>query len=334
MNKYILIIQIVLLSIFVSGCAQKVRVKALQPAEIDRVTSIKKIAVVKFKNDRVGLSSKIESNLANSKIDNKVFFTIVSRSDINKVLQEQRFQNSGLVDATSVVEVGNLLGAQAIISANVGNPSLGDSHFYEQRSKCADKKCKERIKYKVRCVKRVIGLSAEIKMVDITLGDIIYADNISKTLTNKHCKDDSNVLPSKALGAQKLSQSIANSFTYKLTPHYHYFNVELLEDPDLDYNDNQEILLESSLEYIKQNRYDKAQKLLSSLVDSTSQQSYVAFYNLGVVKEAKGEYLKAKDYYAKADALVIKPVDTISKAYIRINSVILNHQISQEQMNR
>jgi len=334
MNKYLLLLAIVIISIFMNGCAQKVRIKALEPAEIDRATTTKKIAVTEFKNDRVGLSGKIESNLARHKINAKPFFTMISRTDINKIIKEQKLQNSGLVDTSTIIEVGNLMGAQAIISGYVGKASLNDSHFFESRMRCLDKKCKEFTYYNVRCTKRVVGLSAEIKMVDVTRGDIIYADNLSRTSTFKHCRDDSTPLPSREIVAQNLASSMAKSFTYKLTPHYRYFSVELLEDEDLDYDDMQETLLESSLEYIKHNRYDKAEKLLVRLIDSTGEQSYVAFYNLGVVKEAQGDYKSAKEYYEAADNLTIEPVEAVDKAYLRINSIIEKHNRTQEQLDR
>ncbi len=334
MNKYLSLLLLAIISIFISACAQKVVIKAIEPAEIDRATSTKKIAVTKFKNDKAGLSSKIESILSKHRIENKRFFTMISRSDTDKIIKEQKLQNSGLVDTATIVGVGNLIGAEAIISGNVGKSTLADTSFYENRSKCADKKCKELVYYKVRCIKRVVGLSAEIKMVDITKGDIIYADNIRKTLSYKHCSDDSLSLPSKETVIQKIASLIANKFAYKLTPHYKYFKVELLDEPDLDYDDAQEELLENSLIYIERNRYDKAEQLLNTLIDSTGQQSYVAFYNLGVIKEAKAEYLKAQEYYIKADNLTVEPVEAIDKAYVRIGSVIEKYKLTQEQINR
>ena len=319
---------------FFIGCSNHVKIKALKPAEIDRATTTKNIAVVDFKNDRVGLSSKIESYLAGFRLENKAFFTIVSRSDLNQVMNEQKLQNSGLVDTKDIVEVGELIGAQAIISGNVGRPSLSDSHFYEKRMRCADKKCKDFYYVNVGCTSRVVSLSAEIKMVDVSRGDIIYADNLSRSATFKHCRDDSRALPSKESVAQNLAVSIANSFTYKLTPHYKYFHVDFLEDPDLDYTDEQEDLLEHALEYIEHNRYEKAAELLEKLVDTTNQQSYVAFYNLGVVKEAQGDYEKAKLYYEKADSLTLEPVEAVSIAYNRINASIDEHKLTKLQMNR
>lgn len=334
MNRTILLFVSALILIFMSGCAQKVNMRALEPAEIDRAAATKKIAVTNFSNDRVGLSGKIEAKLSRFRIDNRSYFTIVSRNDFNRIVQEQKIQNSGLVDQESVVEIGNLIGAQAIISGNVGRATMQDSYFYERRTRCADKKCKELIYYKVRCKKRVIGLSAELRMVDIAQGDIIYADTMNKNATYKHCSDDSRALPSKEMVAQNLAESIANNFIYKLTPHYRNFKVVLLEDPDLDYSDEQEKLLEVSLTYIEQGRFDKAQRFLIDLIDSTGSQSYVAFYNLGVVKEAEGNYAEAKEYYENADNLMVEPVEEINAAVIRINSLIDKRQRTQAQMAR
>ena len=332
MNRMILLFITGLFILFVSGCSQKVNIRALEPAEIDRAAATKKIAVASFSNDRVGLSGKIEAKLARFKIDNKSYFTIVSRNDFNKIIEEQKIQNSGLVDSQAVVEIGNLIGAQAIISGNVGRVTAQDSYFYERRSRCYDKKCKELVYYKVRCKKRIIGLSAELRMVDVSQGDIIYADTMNRNTTFTHCSDDSRAMPSKDMAAQNLAESIANSFIYKLTPHYRNFRVVLLEDGDLDYTDEQERLLEVSLTYIEQGRFDKAKKFLIDLINSTDAQSYVAFYNLGVVNEAEGNYIEAKEYYEYADNLMVEPIKEINAAVVRINSLIDKRQRTKAQL--
>ena len=334
MKKTILLLTTTLFMFLMVGCAQKVNVRALEPAEIDRAAATKKIAVANFSNDRVGLSGKIEAKLARFKIDNKSYFTIVSRNDFNRIVEEQKIQNSGLVDQETVVDIGNLIGAQAIISGNVGKATAQDSYFYVRRSRCADKKCKNLIYYKVRCKKRIVGLSAELRMVDISQGDIIYADTMNRSKTYTHCADDSRAIPSREMVAQDLAESIANNFIYKLTPHYRNFRVVLLEEGDLDYSDEQEKLLEVSLTYIEQGRLDKAEQFLIQLIDSTDSQSYVAFYNLGVVKEAGGNYLEAKEYYENADNLMVEPVEEINAAVIRISSLIEKRQRTQSQLAR
>ena len=317
--------------IFFNGCAQKVRIKALQPAQISRASQTKKIAITKFKSDSVGLSNKIEAKIASYRLDGKKYFTVVSRKDLNKILKEQKFQSSGLIEQSTAIEAGNLIGAKAIISGRVIKPSLSDSYYYELRTKCSNKKCWE---VKVSCKKRIVGLSAQIRMVDIQNGDIIYADTINKESIWTHCSDDSSVLPSKTIASQYLADEIADNFVYKLMPHYVYFNVTLLEDPDLKYSDMQKRLLRNSLKYIEQNRLTKASELLIRLIDSTAEKSYVAIYNLGVIREAQGNYKEAKELYAKADSLTIEPVKELNIALNRINRVIKQNNEALKQIKR
>ncbi len=317
-----------------SGCAQKVGISALEPAEVDRISQTKKVTVTSFKQDRVGLSDKIEAKLAGFRLDNKKYFTIVSRKDFDNIIREQKLQSSGLVNPQDAVKVGNIIGAQAIISGRVSRPSQQDTHFYEKRVRCADLKCSQLEYYNVRCMKRVSSLSADMRIIDVTKGDIIFADTLSRSTTHKHCNDDSRALPSKSMIAQELANSIADTFTYKLTPHYKWFNVVLLEEPDIDYNERQEKLLEVALQYIEQRRYDKAEQLLTELVDATAQKSYVPFYNLGVLKEAQGNYKEAKEYYGYADHLMVEPVEEINQAVVRIDNLIEKRKRGMEQINR
>jgi len=317
--------------ILMSGCAQKVTVKALKPAEVSRAALTKKVAVTSFQNDKPNISGKIEATLAKHKLDGKQYFTIVSRQDLNKVLSEQKIGTSGLIDPSTATEVGKLIGAQAIISGRTGNASTSDTTFYEPRTKCNKNGCWE---VRVFCRKRIAGLDAEIRMIDTQRGDIIYADTINKTASWKHCNDDSRALPSTMMASQKLASAIAKDFSYKLVPHYVYYKVALLEKPDLEYTEQQEKLLKSSLEFIKQNRYDRAEALLKKLITSTGEKSYVPIYNLAVIKEAQGDYEGAKALYAKADALTLEPVEEINKAINHINKVIAENEKALQQLKK
>ncbi|ABB43930.1 hypothetical protein Suden_0651 [Sulfurimonas denitrificans DSM 1251] len=323
-----------LLTVFLAGCSHRVAIRALEPAEIDRATLTRKISVTNFENDSVGLSNKIETKIISKKIDDKSYFTLISRKDFDKIISEQKIQNSGLVDISTAVEVGNILGAEAIISGGVGRVAFNDTTYYERRIRCNDKKCKSVSEYSVRCIKRNIGLSADLRMIDIAKGDIIYANTFNKSGEWSHCVDDSRSLPSVEIVAQNLANIIADEFTSKLTPHYRYFEVTLLDTPDIKYTSKDKELLEVSIEYIKQDRYDKAQKFLIDLIDSTNKKSYVAFYNLGVVKEAEGNYQEAKEYYKMADDLMIKPVEEISSATLRIEELIKKHNRATQQLNQ
>lgn len=317
------------LALIFTGCAQKVHINALKPAEVSRAAQTKKVAVTSFENDTIGLASKLEAQLARQRIDGKPYFTLTSRMDFDKIIQEQRYQNNGLLNPDDAVEIGNLVGAQAIISGRVGKPSIQDTYFDETRTRCNKDQC---WKVQISCVKRLAGLSAQLRMIDVKKGDIIYADTLKENATWKHCSDDSQATPSPQMAADHLAELIARRFAYKLTPHYVSFDVELLDEPDIDYTDAQEKLLENSLVYVQQQRYDKAEQLLRQLLDSTAEQSYVPFYNLGVLYEAHGNYREAQNYYEAADRLAIEPVDEISAAIVRIRRLIAEDKKAKSQL--
>ena len=312
------------------GCAQKVQIKSLQPAQISRAAVTKKIAVIAFKNDRVNLSGNIEAKIAQYRLDDKPYFTTVSRKDLGKILAEQKIQDSGLMDSSSLGQSASMLGAQAIILGDVSDPSINRSNYYVNRTKCKKDQCWEE---SVACTKQTASLNAQIRMIDTQKGDIIYADSISKSDSWSHCRDDSYVLPTLATAAYQLTDRIADEFVSKLAPHYVYTQVALLEKPDLEYSDRQKLLLEGALESIKQNRFDKAENLLSELIDSTAEKSYVALYDLGVVKEAEGAYEDAKTLYKKADEVTLKPVEEISKALVYIQAQIEQSKVARSQID-
>lgn len=320
--------------LFFSGCAQKVTIKALEPAEVNRAAITKKISVTPFKNDTIGLSQKLEGRLANQFLDGRPYFTMISKSDFNRLIDEQRRQYSGLLDEEQAVELGNLLGAQALISGNVISQTMNDTHYYEKREECVDKACKEKREYKVKCTNRKIGLGVQFKMVDVERGDIIYGDTLSNSEVWGHCSDDRNVLPSKRQGIEELSDAIIEKFVYKLTPHYVYFRVALLEEPDLEYTDRQEVLLENALAFIDHNRLDRGERLLNELFMQTGRLSYIAAYNLGVVKEAQGQYEDARNFYRIADELAMSPVQEINVAINRIEASIRKQKLALKQIKK
>jgi len=317
----------------ISGCVKKVSVRALEPAEISAASKTKNIAVTKFYPDYVNLTDKVEAAISKQRIDDKPYFTVINRSDFKKVIKEQKLQNSGLIDESTAVEVGGILGAQAIISGSVDHPTLHDDKYYEERTKCRGKgEARQCWKIKVSCLKRTISLSAQIRMIDVKTSTVISADNVRRQQQWSRCADDSRSIPSKQAGAQHLANNIANSFAYRLTPHYQYLSVVLLEDPDIEYTDLQERLLENALLYIEQSRYDKAEQLLSRLIESTDSQSYVALYDLGVIYEARGDFSEAQHYYDAADKLTIEPVKEINLAVNRIVTLITNEKTAQAQI--
>jgi len=333
-------------ALFMSGCAQKVKIKALQPAEVEEMATKKNIAISSFKNDKYGLSGKIESQIAKYKLDQKRYFTVVSRKDLDKIMAEQRLQSSELMDETTSTRVGKLIGAQALINGEIASASGESGQYSKHTRECLNytkKGCIRWRYYNVICHTTKASVSANINIVDIETGSIIYGDTLNKEYSADSCipiisdyfsLGSSTAILSKGQALNRLTTEIANEFVYKLTPNYIYFEVALLDEIELDnVTDRQEDIFEYSLEYIKAGRMDKAEQMLQELLDELDGKSYVVAYVYGVVQEADGKLNDAKKAYILADGLTMGPVEEISLALRRIDDLIEKKERAKRQMN-
>jgi len=329
-NKIASCFLLITLLINLSGCASQLTVTILQPAEID--INAKNIAVLAFKNDHnIGLTGEIESALTEVRFEGKPYFTVINRRSINNVIREQKLQYSGLLNENTSVEVGALLGAEALISGEITSNTKTDHSYQEKRWKCKKKSC---YAYTVNCIQRRIHLGVNIRIVNVTLGSVLYSKSVNRSNDWRHCSDDNRILPSKEEGALLIAQRITKNFVLKLKPHYINAKVTLLESEDIEYNEHQKSLLKYGLEYLRQKRFDKAEQLLTELLASTGFKSYVAAYDLGVVKEVQGQLLKAQGYYDLADRLQVKPVKEINQAVTRVSDAIEKNTQAQRQVSR
>ena len=324
-----------IISVFLfTGCAQKVSINSIEPAKIQRASDVKKISVLNFSRDDVGFTSKLETEISKKQINGQPYFTVLNRNEIDTILEEQKLQYSGLIDKNTTVKIGKILGVQGIISGEVVDSSMNKNYYKSSRVKCLDAKCTQVRTYYVTCTKANYNLTVNLKLTDVQYGDIIYSDSLSKSTSYSHCKDYSGGLPTTGYVMDKLSDDIAYDFVSKISPNKKVLKVELLDDPEIDYNDEQDDLLEFSLKYIENGRIDKAEELLAKLLTSTNDKCYVAAYNLGVVKEVQGEYKFAKQLYDLADSLVLEPNEVIDSAVLRINKQITNKEIVDVQLSK
>ena len=203
---------------FISGCSQKVLINSTKPAIIDRASNTKKIAVLKFENDNVGLSTKIESAIYSVKVDDKSYFTVISKNNRENILNEQKFQYSGLANKTNSVEIGELLGAQALISGKIDSTNVQRDNYYETRYRCVDRKCQYTQEYRVACTNAKYSLIANISMIDVQKGDVIYTNNYTRNRSYKKCSDESGGLPQANVVYDLFANSIVDEFLPYIKP--------------------------------------------------------------------------------------------------------------------
>lgn len=336
-------IVLVLLGLFFTACSQKVTVKALVPAQIGD-KDIKNVAIELFKNDDISLSSNINSKMRDVIFDDKKYFNIVNRVDAKKILDEQKLQDSGLVNNKGE-ELYGLSDISAIIGGEVNSKTYNKRRYTEQRTdyntciqyrKAKDGKeyCALYRKYNVWCESHSYSVSADVKITRVSNSDIIFSKNFVKNTSQNRCSDSTKSLSSKQTIYELLSQNIADEFVTYISPRYKYLSLTLIEDEDIDYTNTQENMLENSLKLIELKDIKIANKLLVRLVNSTKYQSSTALYNLGVTYEYLGELNKALSVYEKAKNITLLDDmdENIIKAVTRIKKSIEDKNKANEQI--
>lgn len=124
MNKrYWGIIVLLLLGSMLSGCGG-VQIQVNPKEKLSG--SIKTIAIMEFTDARQAKEKETYDNPSIiiqekmiSSLVNQGFFRVIERQQLEKVITEQKLQISGLIDNSSAVEIGKMLGADGIMVGSI-----------------------------------------------------------------------------------------------------------------------------------------------------------------------------------------------------------------------
>ena len=329
----------------ISGCATKIRVNMLQPAQYHEASLTKAVAVMPFTGPGgKGFAAELESVLSGVGIDDKQYFTLVDRASIDKVISEMKFSQSGLVDEKTAVKLGKMVGAQGIYTGIVNQNNYSDSNYREQRQTCTqyeEKKDKDGKSYRgsciswrtyyVNCTKRVADFSVTPRLVDVATGRVLYSRNISAMKNSSGCEDTKPVQSEMVLLEQAREQ-VKKEFRRDVAPYYVTREIRLMDSTDGIESKEAKDKLKRGLEYADKGRMDSACELWGEARNLTSG-SCTLLYNLGVCAESRGDLDAALTLYRQADKLLGKPDDDISLALNRVGEAIKNRGKLKEQLS-
>jgi len=140
-------------------------VKETQKVEAKYIGPKRRIGVVEFENKtaygqhRLG---QVASDILITELVKSDKFIVVERDKINKIMEEQKFQNSGIVDSQTAVKLGQILGLEAIVVGAVtefGVRKEGSDYLLAQSKQ------------------QVAEVSVDIRVIDVQTGQIILADS-------------------------------------------------------------------------------------------------------------------------------------------------------------
>jgi len=125
--------------------------------------------------------AKVAENMISSVLLNFGRVALAERNELEKILAEQKFSNSDLVDESQAVRLGKLSGAKFIV---VGTISSANYMLNENTTTTAKQKGKQKKSHTVtnntatqRTESGAIGL--QLKILDVTSGDLLFSDSYS-----------------------------------------------------------------------------------------------------------------------------------------------------------
>lgn len=327
-----------------AGCATKVKVNMLQPAQYHEASLTKAVAVMPFSGPGGSqFAAEMESVLSGIGIDDKQYFTLVDRASIDKVLSEMKFSQSGLVDEKTAVRLGKLVGAQGIYTGVVNVNNYNDSPYTERRQTCTRYEQKKDDKgriyqgacinwryYNVNCLKRVASFSVTPRLVDVTTGRVLYSRNHSVNKDSSGC-EDTRPVQSEIVLLEQAREQVKKDFRRDIAPYYVMREIRLKDATDGIESKEAKDKLKRGMEYADKGRMDSACELWGE-ARNIAPGSFALLYDLGVCAESRGDLDAALSLYKQADRILGKPDDDISLALSRVDEAIKNRSKLKQQL--
>jgi len=326
------------------GCATKIKVNMLQPAQYHEASLTRTVAVLPFSGPGgAEIASEIEGVLGSISIDGKPYFTLVDRAQIDKTLGEMKLSQSGLVNQSTAARIGKMVGAQGIYTGMVTLSGISDSSFRERRQQCAQHQIKYDNKgnayegaclrwrpYDVACTKRVASFACSPKLIEVSTGKILYARNLAGSADSSGCEDRRPVKGEAEL-LQKAREIAKSEFRKNVAPFYVTREIALMDSTDGISSSEAKDKLKNGLDYAAKQRMDRACELWGE-ANALSPDAPSILYNLGVCAESRGEFDKAHTLYRQADKRLGKPDDNISSALNRVSEALKNQNRLREEL--
>ena len=305
------------LTLFLLGCAaKKTTLRVTVPAEID-VKGIQRIAVLDFRGpEHSGIAA---ASLLTSRLWESHFYTLVERNELQKILREHAINMSGIVDVTTAVEAGKLLGVDALLIGDVVTYQVEDARekrkvkkkvwtgdyerdakgniIYEKTlfgGKVKKKKYKE-VFVTEEVLTRRATVTLNFRLVDVKTARIRAARQVSHSF-NKSVVIGVGELPSRGEILNQLLQQCVEDITHMLVPHEELVTVQFESGTEV---------LDRGIELARNGLWDKALQVWEEAVARQSGDPRV-WYNMGVAYEALQQLDKAEKAFDRAVSLKTK----------------------------
>ncbi len=292
-----LLVGLLILSLFLMGCATaKVKFQRLDRAYRD-IRGVKRVAILDFQSYGARAESgRAASDLLISGLIEPGFYEIVERSRIDEVVQEHRFNLSGMVSDSTIKKMGRILGVDAVIFGTVSEYKVESRRGYTTTAGYYNKRTGVYVPPKKRYYTLKSGsVAVSYRMINIETGRVIAAKSISKDYGKKRYDNAFFRLPSDDSILNDLLKKVTSRFVNEISPHY-VSKKRKLEKGKGSFHTKQ------GVRFAKTGMWEAAIGEWQKALEKDPKNVW-AHNNLGIAYEKRGEVAKARKEYQKASKL-------------------------------
>lgn len=168
-------------ALLLAACAPSKSVRTQQTLSVSETGKVesevtgpkRRIGVVEFENKSAygqGRLGGAASDILVTELVKSGKFIVVERDRLNKIMEEQKFQSQGMIDAQTAVKIGQVLGLEAIVVGSVsqfGVKKEGSDYLLAQSKQ------------------QVAEVSVDLRLIDVQSGQVILADSGKGTAKSK-----------------------------------------------------------------------------------------------------------------------------------------------------
>lgn len=316
--------------------APRTTITTLEPGNSSEAALLKTVAVLPF-NGPGGrtIAAEVEAMLAGIRLDDRQYFQVVSRRDLDKVFSELKLSISGDFHPQDVVQVGMLTGARGIYAGQVTARNVNDSRYQTERRVCSTTdskgKCTAWTNKKIPCVRRTALLDVTPRLIEVQSGRVVFSEMYREQLEENACQDGGAPLATGEELLRKAQERVINRMRKDIAPYYRTSQVRLLESDQEFKDERQQQAFEGAVEFAKAKRFDRACEIWRTMQEGAAE-SVSLLHNLAVCAEAAGDLDTAQRLITRADRLLATPDEIVTESLQRIRDGLAKRTKARQQM--
>jgi hypothetical protein len=219
-------------------------------------------------------------------------FIVIERDRMDRIMEELKLSQTGLVDENQAVQVGKMLGADAIITGTV-NVAVNDNWVKEKRTS-KDKTTE------VWCQQRAAKVTATIRITRVETSQLLGSCDAGNNQSVKKCEGDySGAMPPAEATIEVCLKAVANDLVDYFLPRFEQqkFDFAKIE------GDEFKRFVEPAKDALEAYDINTAYVQMKAILERDPY-NHAALYDLGVLYEIVGSYQKAAKQYEMARKLM------------------------------